>query len=307
MAVKGTAVACVAVGSVLVFAGIKGYSIPQTVQDLVTGKTPLNQAQATPITGGVSGGSGSGSQIATDALQYKGAGYVWGGAPAQGTGNWDCSSFANWVIGHDLNMAIPGYTAGSYTGQSHGPTTISWLAWTGCTTVGHSGSVAQPGDLAVWQTHMGIAIGNGQMISAENPQDGTQVSGIDGFITGEILFIRRLNAVVVSTSSSGLANSSSNQQLGQQLAAARGWTGQQWTALDQLWQQESGWSNTATNPSSGAYGIAQANPPSKYPHAGQASGGSDPRTQIEWGLSYIAQRYGNPANALAHEQSQGWY
>ena len=30
-------------------------------------------------------------------------------------------------------------------------------------------------------------------------------------------------------------------------------------------------------------------------------------TQIEWGLNYIAKRYGSPTNAWAHSQSKGWY
>ncbi len=100
---------------------------------------------------------------------------------------------------------------------------------------------------------------------------------------------------------------SGNMALGQAMAAARGWTGQEWTALQQLWTKESGWSNTAANPSSGAYGIAQALPASKYPYAGQAAGGSQPRSQIGWGLNYIGGRYGDPLGAMAHEQSFNWY
>ena len=37
--------------------------------------------------------------------------------------------------------------------------------------------------------------------------------------------------------------------------------------LVRLWDDESGWRADATNPSSGAYGIAQALPPTKYPKA----------------------------------------
>lgn len=135
---------------------------------------------------------GSNSAIASDALRYQGAGYVWDGAPANGIGIWDCSSFANWVVGHDERLAIPGYPAGTYDGTVHGPNTLSWLAWTGCTTIGHSASDAQAGDLVVWQTHMGIAIGADQMISAQDSQSGTQVSGIG--MPGELLYVRRLNA-----------------------------------------------------------------------------------------------------------------
>ena len=101
-----------------------------------------------------------------------------------------------------------------------------------------------------------------------------------------------------------------NVALAKRLAAARGWAGVQWTDLDKLWTKESNFSNTAMNPGSGAYGIAQALPASKYPLAGRppSMGGSSSATaQIEWGLQYIAQRYRNPAGAWAHETAFNWY
>lgn len=93
-------------------------------------------------------------------------------------------------------------------------------------------------------------------------------------------------------------------------AAARlsafGWGPDQFQCLVQLWTKESDWLTTATNPSSGAYGIAQALPAGKY-----ASAGSDwltsYRTQIEWGLGYIANRYGSPCGAWSHEVAMNWY
>jgi|ERR1035441_6345600 cell wall-associated NlpC family hydrolase len=199
---KGVAIGIIAAGSVLTYAGLKGYSIPQTIQNIIQGKTPANQAQVasigTPVasTTGVPGnlGTGTGAAIASDALRYKGSGYMWGGAPANGPGQHDCSSLANEVVGMDEGLAIPGFAPGAYKGTEHGPNTIAWLAWTGCTTIGHTGTMAQAGDLAVWQTHMGICLGPNQMISAQSPANGTQVSKIDGFIP-EILFIRRLKAV----------------------------------------------------------------------------------------------------------------
>lgn len=90
-----------------------------------------------------------------------------------------------------------------------------------------------------------------------------------------------------------------------------GWdpAGGDWDALVKLWNQESGWSNVARNPQSGAYGIAQALPPTKYPAAGQAppAGTSDAEAQIGWGMDYIRQRYGSPQMAWAHEQANNWY
>ena len=193
MPIGGVPLALVAGGAVLVYSGVENRPVADIFRNVAKGQAP------TPGPGGGLVASGTatatGDAIANDALQYKGAGYVWAGAPGSGSGNWDCSSFANAVVGRDLRLAIPGYPAGTYQGQAHGPNTVLWLATTLCTTVGHSGAQAQAGDLCVWQTHMGIAIGGGQMISAQDPANGTQISGIDGFIP-EILFIRRLNATV---------------------------------------------------------------------------------------------------------------
>lgn len=92
--------------------------------------------------------------------------------------------------------------------------------------------------------------------------------------------------------------------------AYAGWnTGQQWADLVSLWNQESGWNHLAKNASSGAYGIAQALPASKYPAAAQAPpvGTSDAAAQITWGLAYIKGTYGSPVMAWAHEQANNWY
>jgi len=87
---------------------------------------------------------------------------------------------------------------------------------------------------------------------------------------------------------------------------AFGWGPDQFQCLSQLWTKESDWLTTATNSSSGAYGIAQALPPGKY-----ASAGSDwltsYRTQIDWGLGYIRDRYGSPCGAWSHEVALNWY
>lgn len=87
---------------------------------------------------------------------------------------------------------------------------------------------------------------------------------------------------------------------------AYGWGQDQFLCLARLWTKESNWLTTATNPYSGAYGIAQALPASKY-----ASAGSDwvtsYRTQIEWGLGYIRGRYGSPCAAWDHSVARNWY
>jgi resuscitation-promoting factor RpfB len=103
------------------------------------------------------------------------------------------------------------------------------------------------------------------------------------------------------------AVASGNVALGQQMAASEyGWTGGQWNCLDWLWTRESGWSATATNQQSGAYGIPQSLPAAKMAAAG-ADWQTDPATQIRWGLSYIVETYSTPCGAWAHEETNGWY
>ena len=88
--------------------------------------------------------------------------------------------------------------------------------------------------------------------------------------------------------------------------AARGWGEDQYNCLVSLWAQESGWRVNAMNTSSGAYGIPQALPGSKMESAG-ADWETNAGTQIEWGLGYIAGRYGTPCGAWAHSEDSGWY
>ena len=75
--------------------------------------------------------------------------------------------------------------------------------------------------------------------------------------------------------------------------------------LVDIWNRESGWRYDAENPS-GAYGIPQALPGSKMASAG-ADWQTNPATQIRWGLGYIKQLYGNPCNAWAFDDRNGYY
>ena len=86
-------------------------------------------------------------------------------------------------------------------------------------------------------------------------------------------------------------------------AAQYGWTGAEWDALIWLWNHESGWLWYADNPWSDAYGIPQALPGSKMGPGWQDDGA----VQIDWGLSYIAQCYGSPTQAVAFWQQHNWY
>jgi len=102
-----------------------------------------------------------------------------------------------------------------------------------------------------------------------------------------------------------------NIKLGKEMSYARGWTdaNDEWDALYMLWMKESGWNDKARNPSSGAYGIPQANPAPGSGHkvALDPKWQNSPRAQIEWGLNYIAQRYGTPKRAWSHHLAKNWY
>lgn len=207
MPVKGIYLAGAGIGTVMLYAGIKGKKWTDVTHSLLGGQNPASGKEAYPIVtspiayqqgaygyGGYNAGTGGtvgGEAIAEDALKYQGAGYVWAGAPGSGAGHWDCSSFVNAVVGRDLGMAIPMYAAGKYVGQAHGPNTLIWLAWSGCQKV----NSPAPGVLAIWQTHMGICVGGTKMVSALNGQLGTAVTTIQGAApAGEILTLKQLKA-----------------------------------------------------------------------------------------------------------------
>ena len=88
------------------------------------------------------------------AIAYTGIGhpYVWGGTTPNG---WDCSGFVQWVYAQ-AGISIP--------------RTNAWSIMTPTST-------PQPGDLVVQNggAHVGIYVGNGMMISALNPSQGTML------------------------------------------------------------------------------------------------------------------------------------
>lgn len=112
-----------------------------------------------------------------------------------------------------------------------------------------------------------------------------------------------------STIPAGPGNPTGNKALGKQMAAAYGWgSGPQWDALHELWMRESGWSSTADNPTSDAYGIPQAMS-NLYPETATREWRESAAKQIEWGLKYIAGRYkkNGPIEAVQFHDRMNWY
>jgi len=109
-----------------------------------------------------------------------------------------------------------------------------------------------------------------------------------------------------AAASAAAVASGSPQQIAQAMLASFGWSSSQFSCLDPLWAHESGWSVTAYNAGSGAYGIPQALPGSRMASAGP-DWQTNAATQIRWGLEYIKGTYGSPCGAWDHEQATGWY
>jgi hypothetical protein len=121
-----------------------------------------------------------------------------------------------------------------------------------------------------------------------------------------VRLIATQRAIAQRKASRKAAAASSPRQIAQAMLGSFGWSAGQFSCLDPLWAHESGWSVTAENAGSGAYGIPQALPGSRMASAG-ANWQTSAATQIKWGLDYIKGTYGSPCGAWAHEGATGWY
>lgn len=101
------------------------------------------------------------------------------------------------------------------------------------------------------------------------------------------------------------APASALQAMVKQLAMNKyGWGGPQWRALKELVSRESGWSPTADNPTSSAYGLFQFLDSTFQNYGGFTK---DPRQQALMGLRYISDRYSDPLSALRFHTSNNYY
>ena len=82
--------------------------------------------------------------------------------------------------------------------------------------------------------------------------------------------------------------------------------GPQYGCAAEIIARESSWNPHATNPSSGAYGLAQALPGSKMAAAGP-DWATNPATQLAWMRDYVTARYGGACAAWAFWQAHHWY
>ena len=140
------------------------YSAPTTSWDYYQGSTVVESTSSVSTQSNDSAEipadlSGARSTILAAAQDGVGGAYIWGG---EGYKAWDCSGFVSYVF------AQSGISLTSYTFQMKNE-----LAPT---------SNPQPGDIVFTNNynHVGIYVGNGQMISALNPSQGTQLTSVDG-------------------------------------------------------------------------------------------------------------------------------
>lgn len=108
--------------------------------------------------------SATGQALADYALQFQGYPYVSGGNTPSG---WDCSGFVQWVFAQ-FGVSLPHYSGA----QMSAGTAVGSIA------------EAAPGDIIVNAQHAAIYIGNGMVINALNPAQGTQVTSLAVFSGG---------------------------------------------------------------------------------------------------------------------------
>lgn len=101
------------------------------------------------------------------------------------------------------------------------------------------------------------------------------------------------------------SNPAANFKYAQAIAPQYGWSGNELSAWYTLGMKESGWRNTAQNPTSTAYGIGQFLNSTWGTVGGVKT--SDPQAQVNYMAKYIKQRYGSPSRALAFHLANNWY
>ena len=142
------------------------YVAPQAETQQAYVAPAATQEQAAPAASSNTGNASRDAIVAT-AMSGLGGSYVWGG---KSYGAWDCSGFTSWVFAqHGIKLTAFTYAMKNELRPTSNP---------------------QPGDIVFQNgySHVGIYLGDGKMISALNPTNGTLVHptswmSVDGYYT----------------------------------------------------------------------------------------------------------------------------
>lgn len=129
----------------------------QEAQESAQDSAPEKAPQEEPVTAPVSSGSGLGQSVADFAVQFVGNPYIYGGTSL--TNGADCSGFVMSVY-KNFGVSLPH----SSSADRHVGYNVGSLA------------EAQAGDLVCYSGHVGIYIGNGQIVHASTAATGIKIS-----------------------------------------------------------------------------------------------------------------------------------